>query len=455
MAATSKSAHQSARVNGLAPVAAPAGLLTVTCPCGKTAKARPNKDGAPKVPKTWRRINDVLTCRDCAKKNYYTRAIRVEIRGVAPGEERTTNEFRQTLSKASSAAARFGNWYIQRLYAADLACAPTLEKTKDGKTKLPPMPDVDYYREAVKAFPELSGGGISGLAQMVKQWYGARRFDALIALNRSVESYRFGYLPVEVRKQDWKLLRDAEGKLTIRCSVNPGRSWTVSVYADVRGRSQLEQIEHGEAIPLACKIVRATKQPVAGSGAPPRKAWFFRISAMFPRKPRRQSHQEVTLTLGHDAEYLLFGAIDGSDEERHVYQSPGVTLKQLIVGGDKSDRAHQQEWSAARGIWSRRKVARWSKDRTRMCENRRRKIGKLIELEAAKLARWCVRSKVTSVDYETADRGFVPHFPWRQLRDKIAFALERESIGFAAIGSTNQEDSEALAGPGSETNGKV
>lgn len=432
-----------------------ANIMEVRCPCGKVAEARQNKDGRPKIPKTWRRIDGVLTCRDCVKRAYYTRAIRVQIRGVAPGEERTAGEFRKTLSAASNASARFGNWYVQRLLAADLALAPTLEKTKDGKTKLPPMPAVDYYREAVKAFPELSGGGISGLAQMVKQWYGARRFDALIALNRSVESYRFGYLPVEVRKQDWKLMRDEDGKLTIRCSVNPGRSWTVSVYADARSRSQLEQIEHGEAVALACKIIRASKQPVAGSGAPPRKAWFFRISAMFPRKPKRQQHREITMTLGHDAECLLYGAIDGSDEERHVYQSPGVTLRKLIVGGDKSDRAHQQEWSAARGIWSRRKVARWQQDRTRMCENRRRKLGKLIELEAAKLARWCVRMNVTSVDYETADRGFLPHFPWRVLRDKISFALEAESIGFAAIDTANHEDSEALAAPGSDTNGRV
>lgn len=413
--------------------------------CGLERKTRPNKDGGLKLPKGWRKLPEP-TCKACAAKSYYTRGFRIEISGLA--EEREFKEFRAALSAAAKASARFGNWLVQKLYAADLAAMPVLEKTKDGKTKLPPCPSVDYYRDAVAAFPELSGGCISGLGQMVRQWYSARRYEALVSLNRSVENYRFGFLPVEVRKQDWSL-REQEGKLVIRAAVQPGKSWLVKIYADRFNFARLKQIQAGDAIPLGCKIVRATKQPIAGSNAPPRKAWFFRISAMFPRTVKRKSHQEVTLTLGHEANQLLFGALEDSDE---VFEFPGLELRKMIVGGDRTERRWQGEISMRRGIWSKRKQARWSLDRTRRCENRQRKIAAQLKLIAAALTRWCKSHGVTSVDYEVKDMGFIPHFPWRKMRDDMHNALEREGIALNVV-DTNQESSAALVGPGGDTDG--
>jgi hypothetical protein len=402
--------------------------------CGAQRKTKPNKLGGTKCPRGWKLLPTGLSCGDCKKNAYYMRGFRIEIRGLADDEERDVKEFYRALSAAASASARYGNWIVQRLYALDAAAAPTLEKTKDGKTKLPPCPAFDYYRAAADAFPELARGCIPTLYQMVRGWYSARRFDSLVCLNRSIESYRFGYLPVEVRKQDWSLKCDAEGKFSIKCAIAPGKSWHVKVYGGKINLTRLRQIASGTSIPLACKIIRGSK---VGANGEPRKAWFFRISAMFPRVVRRQSHQEITLTLGHDAGCLLFGILEGSDE---VFEFPGDTLRKMIVGGDKSDKRHQIENSLQRGIWPKRKQARWGRDRTARCASRQRKIKKQIELVAAALARWCRAHGVTSVDYEITDRGFICHFPWRTLRDDIGNALEREGIALAVVDNTVQEE---------------
>ena len=405
--------------------------MIAECGCGKQVKAKPNKDGGIKLPRGWRRIDDVLLCRDCTKAKYYTRSVRVEITGLADDEERETKEFRAACSAASKASARCANWLVQRLLAADLALAP-LGTTKDGKQKLPPCPEVDYYRAACDMFPELAPASIVTLSKMVRDWYRARRWEALVALNRSVETYRFGRLPIEIPKQAWRL-EEVDGKFVIRSQVGPGKSWRVKVYATGRELATLRGIVAGDAIPLALKIVRQSKTL---ANAQVVKAWFFRLSVMLPRKAPRQSHQEITLTLGHDPGALMFGSLEGSED---VFEYPGEVLRKLIVGGDQSDKKRQRELSLARGLVSRRQLARWGQDRTAVCENRQRKINYQLKLCAAVLARWCKSHGVTSVDYDTTDRGFLIHCPWYALKAAIANALERENVALHILETENTE----------------
>lgn len=406
----------------------------ICCGCSREQKAKPNRDGAPKCPRGWKAVGDGLLCRECKAERFFIRAVRMKIVGVHPSDggkqaAREMPELRAALSAAAKASARFGNWYVQRLFAADLAVAP-LEKTKDNKSKLPPCPEIEgWYREAVAMFPDLSGGCLSGLSRSVRAWYSSRRWDALIGLSRSVESYRFGYLPVHVREQETRVEVDADGKYVLRISITPGQSWALSIYVDGRNLAYLRKIMAGDATKLAAKIVRRSGATLPGQ--PPKKAWYAQVSAMFPRTlGRRASHQEITLTLGHDPGCLLFGTLEGSDD---VFEFPGVALKNTIVGGDKTDRALQQEHSLARGVWSKRKLSRWQRDRSEQSRSRQRKIKSQLQLAAAALARWCLAHDVTSVDYDTAPRGFVPHCPYRELRDALTHALEPHGIGLHVL----------------------
>lgn len=449
----------------------PKAIVFCNCKHERQWKSNPTKDGATaKTPRGWRKIDGEFVCGDCVSQRFYARSFRVEITGLAGDKVdkygRTIETFRKQLRAASKEAARYGNWLVQRLFAADPAAStPSAQwpTTKDGKPRLPTLPEVEWY--VPQQFADISPATITALAKMVRQWYGERRWEAFVALNRSIENYRFGYLPVEVRAQDWQIAAGDDGRYCFRrIAVQPGPSWDVSVYCDVRNLHVLRQCVDGEAIPLGLKIVRRSKQPIPGSNGKPVKRWFFRVSVLLPRKPRRQSHQEITMTLGHDRGVLLFGALEG---DAKPFEFPGVEIRHLIVGGDKSDRLRQQEQAITRGLMPRRMHRRWSTDRTRACENRLRKIDYQLWLAAKALARWCASRHVTSVDYDLTDHGFLPHFPYRALRDRIAMKLEEQGIALHCLdargelvrsegqelpaGAPKEHLQEALAGPGSET----
>lgn len=429
----------------------------VFCRCNPAERqyvSAPTKDGSTaKIPKGWRKIEEEFVCCECVAKRFFARSFRVQIVGVAGEPEtggRTMEEFRVQLRAAAREAARYGNWLVAKLFAADQAVLTPEHEW--SKTKLPPCPQVDLYQPAM--FPRMSPAGMTAVAQMVRGWYSERRFDALVKMDRSVESYRFGYLPVEVRAADWKIVQQENKYIFRGVTIAPGKSWALRVFCDPHNLGHLKACVAGDALPLGLKIVRRTKQPIPGGNGKPVKAWFFRVSVLLPRKPKRQSHQEITLTLGHDGDSLLFGTLDGKEE---VFEFPGVEVRKQIVGGDRSDRHRQTEQSLTRGLMPRRKAQRWGADRTRVAGNRVRKIAYQLHLAASALVRWCRSHGVTSVDYDTADRGFVPHFPWRELRDNIACGLEAENIGLHVIGEEpaadvgNMFDFEALAGPGRET----
>lgn len=391
--------------------------------CESRKKTKPAKAGGLKVPLGWKRIGGELLCPACVDARYYTRAIRVPIVGLYDSGRNPGDwaECRRSLTAAATEMARFANWYVQRLYAADLACAPSLERTKDGKVKLPTCPEIeDYYARATRAFPALAPTAIVAASKMVRGWYVARRFEALVELKRSVENYRWGYLPIEIPAQAWSLRETADGKLWVRTQVGPGTSWDVAILPDYPALHYLRQIMTNVAVPLGLKIVRG-QRPHQGKRI---DCWMFRVAARLPRQAPRGKLQEVTLTLGHDAESLLFGHVEGIDE---VFEFGGATLKSIIVGGDKSERLARVE-SRARCEWSRRKRERWARHDGLGAQKRADKIKDQVKLAAAELARWADRQRVTSVDYDTTDRGFVPHFPWHALRQAISCALERRGI---------------------------
>lgn len=423
------------------------------CACGAKYTAKPAKDGGPKTPPGWRTLDGTLTCGKCVAAAYYTRGYRFEIRGLAdPNDDRDFGEFRQACAAASAASARFANWLVREMFKSDPAVDAGYqpERTAKGTLRLAPLPAVDYYH-AVKAgkFPGLAPSSACSLAKMVRGWYTDRRWDALVACNRSVESYRFGRLPVEIPKQKWRIEALDDGKLAIRTQAGPGQSWLLSIYGEQRAIGALRACRTGEGVPLALKIVRGAKRTRDGEL---RRGWYLRVSIMLPRKANtRQKHQEITLTLGHDGDALLWGQIDGSDRDEDVFTFHGCEVKNIIVGGDKTDRTMQVDLSMMRGIWSRRKLARWSVDRTRQSEARQRKISEQLKLAAASLARWCAAHGVTSVDYDTTDRGYVPHFPYYRLRDLLRSALEGRGIALHVLEDTtspaNQEESGAVARP--------
>lgn len=453
--------------------------ITVTCcDCPATASANQAKDGGPKTPLRWKRAEAGFRCPKCHAGQFMPRSIRLAILGPAEGEERDKTAMYEALYLASRDNGHFANYLLQRLLAADILLTevirglPAFESgPHKGKLKLPPAPSLirpapgkpapaggylDWYADATKLFPHVAPATLVQQAQMIGRYYAKERFAAAVAMTRNVRSYRWDGLPIVVPAQSWKLLEIENGAIVLRVQIGPGPGWLLRVFAEGKHLALMRQIAAGQVVPGTAMFVRRARAPRPGETKRVR-VWYLRISASVPRPATRRGpgFREKTLTLGHDAESLLYGVdADGGDE---VFEFPGLELRKSVVKFERLDRRRQIEADYRRAGWSRRKAQRWSADRTAACAKRVEKTKAEIALAAATLSRWCQANAYTAVDYDRTPRGFLDTFPYRALADRIKIALENAGVALHLLGEDpgdeppGQETQVAFAGPGCET----
>lgn len=435
--------------------------MTVTCQdCPAQTQARPAKDGGAKTPRSWKRTEAGFRCPQCQAAQFMPRSIRLRIVGPHESEERDVKAMYQALYEASCQSNQFANWYLQRLLAADLAVTDQiggLPKTANGTPKLPPAPQVEWYHDATRLFPHVAPSSLVQQARMVASYYARERFAALVAKTRNVRSYRWDGLPVVVNAQAWKLIRLEDERIVLRAQIGPGKSWTMNVAAQGENLARMRQLVEGEATAGTAVFVRRAREPRPGETKRVR-VWYLRISAQVPRPQRGKAARraEKVLTLGHDADCLLYGVIDEGDE---TFEYPAPALRALIAAHKKLDRQRQIDASYRREGWSRRKARRWAAGRTAACARNNLKIAAEIDLAAATLVRWCQAHRVGEVNYDVTPRGWIESFPYVALRDRIKTSLENAGIYLHVAGQADDaapiviEDTEqpASAGPKRET----
>lgn len=423
--------------------------LIVQCvDCPATAKAKPAKDGSAKTPMRWRKTADGFRCRRCQSARYVGRSIRLRLLGSAEGETRDKAEMYRALNAASRQSNQFANWLLQKLLAADqlqLAAARELPRNANGKTQVPPVPSlqkqkdgkpwVDWYREATKLFSGCAPSSLVQQAQIVHRYYAKERFAALVAMNRNVRSYVWDGLPVVVNAQAWKLIREEDDKIVLRAQIGPGKSWTLNVFAQGVDLARMRQIADGEVIPGTAIFVRRASQSRSGETKRVR-VWYLRISAQVPRTKKRRGKglEEITLTLGHDADSLLFGSLNEGED---VFEYPAPCLRALIAAHKKLDRQRQIESSFRHQHWSHRKAKRWAVGRTAACERNNAKVKAEIALAAACLTRWCESHDVTAIDYDVTPRGWMEKFPYSALANRIETSLSNAGIALHVFGQNS------------------
>jgi len=427
--------------------------ITITCvDCSVERNTPVAKDGSGKTPSGWRKIDGGYRCARCQKKSYVGRSIRLRIVKPAANEDRDRQAMYRALNAASAESNKFANWYLQRLLAADLlqlAHCEGLPQT-NGKSKLPPSPKVDWYRDGTRLFPSCAPSSLVQQARMVASYYARERFAALVAMNRNVRSYRWDGLPVIVNAQAWKLVRIEDQRIVLRAQIGPGKSWHLDVFAEGENLHRMRQITDGAIIPGTAVFVRRARAPRPGETNRVR-VWYLRISAQVPRATGKKTKTANSiLTLGYDAESLLYGSVDDSEE---IYEYSGYELRKSIVKYERLDRRRQIDASIRRQHWSKRKARRWAVDRTAACERRANKTTAEIDLCAAHLVRWCESHGITEVNFDRSPRGFLDTFPYRRLADRIQTSLENAGIAiyFSGHDKTDEESQVAFAGPGSET----
>lgn len=392
--------------------------------CAATVKARAAKDGGLRTPRGWTKEGDGWLCGKCRQALYITRAVRMEFVDVAPSELRTKSEFYEAAWLASIACAKFANWYLQRLFAADPAAAMRF----GPKPKLPPLPTVDFYRAATVTFVDLSPRVICQLAQSVRSYYSRERWECFVAMTRCVRSYRWSALPIPIPRQAWSIITLPDDTLGISLAVGPGSNWKLKMRADPVARGALAKVLAGEATAGAASLRMVSRELRSGERqGQRRKFWTLRIAVRLPKPKARQSHQDKVLQLGHDGECLWVGSIlDDADGE--LWEFPAVRLKQRIVGHWLRDKRRQIDDQQQGRHLSRRARKRLRGERTALCDKHQSRVKEEIKLQIATLVGRCVSAGVTAVEYDTADRGWMKSFPWHQTQTQLAAALENEGI---------------------------
>lgn len=393
--------------------------------------AQRSKDGGPKTPKRWTKLGDgKFLCDVCRAAQFVVRVIRCEVGDVAEAESRDKQEFIAAAYQASQELAKFGNWFLQRLYAADPATDPkTWTKNSKGQDALPALPEVPFY-EATRIFTGVSPRVLCQAAQNVRGHYAQDRFNVFVSLLRSTRSYKKTTLPLPIPNQAWQFIVLPDGQIGASIAVGPGKNWKLRLRIDAANREYARQIMEGVAIQRgAAMLVLRRREVYAGENKGSFvKRWTLKVVACFPRKKARQSHREVTLELGHDAKCLWVGRIL-DDQEGELWEFPAVRLKERLVSHLHRDQRRQIDNSRL----SRRARRRLGQNRTRHCDHNNFFVQKETEQQIAALVRRCVSAGVTTVQYEITDRGWAKHFPWYRLRQKLAIALENEGLALHVL----------------------
>lgn len=431
------------------------GNIPTCCLCGTQPKGKKGAAYVPKLLKTgelaaprgWKRSGAGLRCPACTQANYLNRSIRVRLVNMANDDWSEFAACRQHLAAASGQVAQFSNWLLQQLLAADLAMAPY------AGNELPPCPKIDYYDEATRLFPAIAPRGLCTAAQMVTSYYRERRFAVLVAKQRNVDTYRWDGLPVPVSNQAWKIVSIDAAGILLRIQGAAGKSWLIKAYADGINWQRMKQLFAGEAEGGAAFFVRRARKPQPGEprGATRKRSWFLRISARVPKPSFRKSRGVAlkVLTLGHDAESLLFGVTDDPADE--PLELPALDLRTQVAGHIKRDAKRQIDATTWYRQMPARKRRRWAARRRAACDKANAKVAYTIKCVAAELARMCEARGIGEVNYDTTDRGFLPRFPYFKLRSAIACALENAGIMLHVTGAAGADEDETNDPP--ETNG--
>lgn len=426
--------------------------VPITCArCGASSSGRPNKEGQAKLPRGWLRAGEEPVCGKCREAAWMLRSVRVTISGPLCGDDEPIESYRArqhelwlALGAAARDSARLANWLVQRLLAADPLAAMTqdeidaLPRTRGGGPKVPPCPEIDYYRTATARFGALAPKAIVSIAQRVREVYSEERFAALVALSRGVRSYVRHELAVDVPSQAWRIER-AGKRWVLRTAIAPGASWRLVVYADAWAAGYLEQLADGRALGRGLQLVRrGVRERETDSREQHgrrKKVWCAQLALLVPRPTRRRqaADREVTLVLGHDAEALWYG---------HLLEEPGVEytwrgerLRRLV--GQPSHGGEDPLWR--RGL-ARRRQRRWLESHQRRARRRDDRIQAELDTAARDCGLWCRRQGVTSVDYDATDRGyFGGRGPYHLAARRLALALENQGIALHQVGAAPDE----------------
>lgn len=385
--------------------------------CGTERDGPVTKSGRARTPRDWKVLRDQAYCPACKHAAYSLRAL---ILPVSRPVDVSWAELRQHLRKLWSETTRCANWLASELYARDVRRQPA-----DGR--LAPMPRIYLYPEARELFPGLPPQSVGALVQEVQRRYRAARYAVLWSRSASLATYRYP-VGITIPAQAWSL-HEHDGRWIVSVRLSDSR-WSLLLRGGPPLRRQaqrLAQVQRGDAPRGSLNIYQA----LTADG--PRV--MIKVAAWLPKTAASGHHG--TMTVSSDERSLIVAA-----PQWRIDPAPLRGVLAADARRRQSLLANLHAIRAARGRTDG--IERALQDLSRRTQ---RRLADACRTYAAQLSDYVVSRGALEVHYDDRVRPPLEHFPWAQLRDRIAQKLGDRSIRFVHVGHSiaHGEDGEHAA----------
>jgi hypothetical protein len=326
-------------------------------------------------------------------------------------------ELRDQLRTLWSDTTRCANWLVTELYARDLGRQPEDQR-------LGPMPHIYLYPEARVLFPTLPAQAVAALAHEVQRRYRASRHAVLWERRASLATYRYP-VAFTVPNQAWSLYT-SHGRWGVSLRLGD-RRWSLLLRGGPTMRRQAErlrQLEVGEAERGSLAIYESA---APGSGG---TRIMVKIAAWLPKAVPPGGNG--LMRVGTDAHSLL------TCEGR--WRIDPAPLRAVLEA-----EARRRSSLLANLHIARRSVGRRAdgieRALTELSRRSRQRISEACRTYAADLAAHVRARRVREVHYDDTVRPDLSHFPWEQLRRRVAEKLDEQGIGFVHVSAKGTDDS--------------
>lgn len=371
-----------------------------------------------RLPKGWKRIEDRLYSSEAWRERYCIRAVVVPIVMPIVPDGRGPQDIavkaawvtlREKLKAAWVLSTEAANWALRRL----LANEPTRQP---GATKCPPMPPLYLYGERDwKGWSQSA----SAVLRTIEQTYRARRYEINWTSSTSLPNVSYPY-PFPVHNAAWKLWLDDGGRIGFEARLLEGRVgvWLKSGPKYKRQRALLTWlIEHPELRGEA-SIYKKHDGSIN-----------VKVVGWFPRKVNQES--EGTLHLRTGITEFLVGY---NDADEKLFVVPGDRVKKWIVANDHMTT----RWRDSMKFEMRKPKRQGRKnieDMQAMCAKKDNRVNAWIDETIASCVGHAKRRRLALIRLDDTERGFVEHFAWHRLAERMSQVCNREGISFERCGA--------------------
>ncbi len=395
-------------------------ITCVVCQLERTTEG--TRQGVARAPRGWKMLRSQPHCPACKRAAFSLRAL---ILPVAKPEGASWAELRAHLRSLWVETTRCANWMVSELYARDVRRGASDEK-------LPPMPYVYLYPEARTLFPSLSAQALAALAQDIQRRYRARRSELLWFRSASLPTYTYP-VGLTIPTQAWSL-EQRDGRWAVSVRLGDAR-WVLVLRGGAgmhRQSRRLVQLAAGEAergsLTIYEQVAAGPSHRDAATAGGSRV--MVKIAAWLPKARAAAGAGVMHARTAPDA-------VLTSGSRWRIDPAP---IRGVLAAEERRRTSILTNLQIARAHSAQRRggIERALRELSRRSQ---RRLAEACRTYASHLAEHALARRAGAVHYDDSVRPALPHFPWEQLRRRIAEKLEERRVEFVHVNSGATADS--------------